>query len=276
MALKAYKPTTPGRRFASTVDTSYLTRKRPEPSLITIVKKKAGRNNQGKITVRHRGGGVKRYYRAIDFKRTKYDSDATVVAIEYDPNRSAHIALLNYEDGERSYIIAPKGLTSGDRIRSSKGPLEIKVGNRLCLEHIPPGVLIHNVELLPGKGGQFVRSAGNAAQLMSLEGNIASLRLPSGEVRIFSPMCAATIGEVGNADHQNVRFGKAGKKRLLGWRPTVRGKAMNPVDHPHGGGEGNVAIGLKHPKTPTGKPALGVRTRRKKKASSKLILKRRT
>ncbi len=275
MALKIYKPTTPARRFASTVDTSDLSRKKPEKNLITIVKKKAGRNNQGKITVRHRGGGVKRYYRVIDFKRKKYDTDATVVALEYDPNRTAHIALLEYEDGERAYIIAPKGLVVGERIRSSQGLLEIKIGNRLTLAHIPPGVLIHNIELIAGKGGQLVRSAGNAAQLMSFEGGIASVRLPSGEVRIFPPDCAATIGEVGNADHQNIRYGKAGTRRLLGWRPTVRGKAMNPVDHPHGGGEGNVAIGLKHPKTPTGKPALGVRTRKKKKSSNKFILKRR-
>lgn len=275
MAVKKYRPTNPGRRNSSVADFSDLTKKRPEKDLIRIVKKKAGRNNQGKITVRHRGGGVKRYYRIIDFKRRKYDIPAEVIALEYDPNRSARIALLRYDDGEKTYIIAPKGLSVGERILSSKNPIEIKVGNRLALEHIPTGVLIHNIELFPGQGGQVVRSAGTGAQFMSLEGGTASIKLPSGEIRLFSSGCMATVGEVGNQDHQNIRWGKAGRRRLLGWRPSVRGKAMNPVDHPHGGGEGNQPIGLSHPKTPTGKPALGVKTRKRKKASNKFILKRR-
>jgi large subunit ribosomal protein L2 len=243
--------------------------------LIQIHKKQSGRNNQGKITVRHRGGGVKRYYRIVDFFRKKFDVRATVSAIEYDPNRSSRIALLRYADGEKSYIIAPNGLKVGETIISSQSKIEVKVGNRGSFAYIPVGTMIHNIELFPGQGGKLVRTAGGAGRLMSVEGDSALVKLPSGEVRMFSKNCMATIGDVGNADHQHVRYGKAGRKRLLGWKPTVRGKAMNPVDHPHGGGEGNQPVGLKHPKTPQGKPALGVRTRRKKKWSNRFIVTRR-
>lgn len=275
MAVRIYKPTSPGRRKSSVADFSCLTRKEPEKSLIVMKKKKGGRNNQGKITTRHRGGGARRYYRIIDFKRKKFDVPAKVEAIEYDPNRSARIALLQYEDGEKIYIIAPLELSVGDIVIASQTKQDIQPGNRLCLKDIPVGTPIHGLEITPGRGAQLVRSAGNAAQLMALDEDKAHVRLPSGEVRLFRSICMATIGQVSNTDHKHIRWGKAGRKRLLGWRPSVRGKAMNPVDHPHGGGEGNQPIGLKGPKTPQGKPALGLRTRKKKKYSNHLILKRR-
>ena len=275
MGIRIYKPTSPGRRKSSVSDFAEITRSEPEKSLIVIKKRKAGRNNQGKITVRHRGGGTKRYYRIIDFKRKKYDMPAVVQSIEYDPNRSARIALLEYADKEKAYMIAPIGLTVGEAVISSLTSAEIKSGNRLPLSVIPVGQMIHAIELSPGQGAQLVRSAGMSAQLMAVEGATAQVKLPSGEVRIFSNKCMATIGQVGNQDNRHIRWGKAGRRRLLGWRPSVRGKAMNPVDHPHGGGEGNQPIGLKSPKTAQGKRALGVRTRKKKKASNKFIVKRR-
>lgn len=275
MAVRIYKPTSPGRRISSVADFSDITKHRPEKSLIEIKKSKAGRNNQGKITVRHRGGGVKRYYRIIDFKRNTYDNPARVSAIEYDPNRSARIALLEYENGMKTYILAPAGLSVGDSIIASQSKIDIKAGNRLPLEHIPIGTLVHALELEPGRGAQLIRAAGTAASLMALDGPVAHVKLPSGEVRMFSVRCMATVGQVGNIDHQNIRWGKAGRMRLKGWRPTVRGKAMNPVDHPHGGGEGNQPIGLTGPKTPQGRPALGVRTRKRKKISDRFILKSR-
>lgn len=276
MPVRIYKPTSPGRRKASVADFSGLTKKEPEKRLIQIKKRTGGRNNQGKITVRHRGGGVRRFHRMIDFRRTKFDIPANVIALEYDPNRSARIALLQYTDGERSYIIAPLDLKVGDTIISSLQKGEIKSGNRYCLENIPTGLVIHALELQPGKGAQVVRSAGQSAQLLAFEEGFANVRLPSGEVRKFSGKCMATLGSVGNPDHQHIRWGKAGRMRAKGWRPSVRGKAMNPVDHPHGGGEGNQPIGLKHPKTPQGRPALGVPTRKSKKASNKFVIKRRS
>lgn len=276
MAVKIYKPTSPGRRKSSVADFSDLSTKRPEKSLIVIKKKTGGRNNQGKITTRHRGGGVKRFYRIIDFKRYRFDAPATVVALEYDPSRTARIALLRYEDGEKIYIIAPIDVHAGDVLMSSQGKIDIQPGNRLCLNNIPVGTTIHALEIKPGRGAQMIRSAGNAAQLMALDGALAHVRLPSGEIRLFPSTCMATIGQVGNPDHRHVRWGKAGRRRHQGWRPSVRGKAMNPVDHPHGGGEGSHPIGLKGPKTPQGRPALGARTRKKKKYSNALILKRRT
>lgn len=275
MAVRVYKPTSPGRRKSSVADFRGLTKKEPEKSLIVMKMKKGGRNNQGKITTRHRGGGTRRYYRIVDFKRKKYDVPAKVIAIEYDPNRSARIALVQYEDEEKAYIIAPLELSIGDTIISSQSKYDIQPGNRLCLKDIPVGTLIHGLEITPGRGAQLVRSAGNAAQLMALDGEKVHVRLPSGEVRLFRSTCMATIGQVGNTDHKHIRWGKAGRRRHLGWRPSVRGKAMNPVDHPHGGGEGNQPIGLKGPKTPQGKPALGLRTRKKKKYSNNVILKRR-
>lgn len=276
MAVKIYKPTSPGRRKSSVADFSDLTKKRPEKSLIVIKKKTGGRNNQGKITTRHRGGGEKRYYRIIDFARKNYDAPSKVIALEYDPNRSARIALLQYGDGTKGYIIAPADLHVGDTILSSQNKQDIVPGNRLCLKDIPVGTQIHALEITPGRGAQIIRSAGSAAQLMALDGDSAHVRLPSGEVRLFRAACMATVGQVGNPDHKLVRFGKAGRRRHLGWRPTVRGKAMNPVDHPHGGGEGSHPIGMKGPKTPQGRPALGLRTRKKKKYSNRLILKRRS
>ncbi|MBI4268373.1 50S ribosomal protein L2 [Candidatus Uhrbacteria bacterium] len=275
MAVKLYKPTSPGRRISSVADFSELTKKEPEKSLIVMKKQKSGRNNQGKITVRHRGGGVKRYIRLVDFRRTAYDVPAKVTAIEYDPNRSARLALLEYPNGSKAYIIAPLELKVGEHVLSSQQQAEIKVGNRLTLEHIPVGMMVHALELQPGQGGKLIRSAGIAARLMAVEGGHAQVKLPSGEIRVFSSKCMATIGQIGNPDHRHVRWGKAGRLRLKGWRPSVRGKAMNPVDHPHGGGEGNQPIGLKNPKTPSGRPALGLRTRKKKKYSNKFILKRR-
>jgi large subunit ribosomal protein L2 len=274
MALKKYKPTSPARRFMTVSTFEEITRTEPEKSLVEILKSKAGRNNYGKITVRHRGGGHKRKYRIIDFKRNKMEIPAKVATIEYDPNRSANIALLHYADGEKSYIIAPNGIKVGDTIISST-TADIKVGNCLPLKNIPVGTIIHNIELKAGKGAQLVRSAGNSAQLMAKEGNYASVRLPSSEVRMVRIECKATIGQVGNLDHENIRVGKAGKTRHMGFRPTVRGSVMNPVDHPHGGGEGKSPIGRSGPVTPWGKPTLGYKTRNKKKASSKFIVKRR-
>ncbi|ACA58789.1 50S ribosomal protein L2 [Candidatus Desulforudis audaxviator] len=274
MATKKFKPTSPGRRFVTVSDFREVTVTEPEKSLVEPLRKKAGRNFQGRVTVRHRGGGHKRLYRVIDFKRNKDGVPGKVATIEYDPNRSANIALVNYADGEKRYIVAPAGLKVGQEIMS--GPqADIKVGNALPLRNIPPGVLIHNIELYPGHGARVVRSAGGSAQLMAKEGDYAHVRLPSGEVRLFPLDCRATIGQVGNVEHENIVIGKAGRARWLGIRPTVRGVVMNPVDHPHGGGEGRSPIG-RPPVTPWGKPALGTRTRNKKKASSKLIVKRRT
>ncbi|MEK7122480.1 MAG: 50S ribosomal protein L2 [Patescibacteria group bacterium] len=275
MAVKIYKPTSPGRLKSSVAYFSILTKKRPEKSLIAIKKKKSGRNNQGKITTRHRGGGTRRYYRIIDFARRNYDVSGTVLALEYDPNRSARIALVEYTDKTKAYIPAPVDLHIGDTVISSQSRQDIAPGNRLCLKDIPVGAQIHCLEMHPGRRAQIVRSAGTAAQLMAIDGDSAHVRLPSGEVRLFSASCMATVGQVGNLDHKHVRLGKAGRRRNLGWRPSVRGKAMNPVDHPHGGGEGNQPIGLNGPKTPKGRPALGARTRKKKKYSNHLILKRR-
>ncbi|MBR5773739.1 MAG: 50S ribosomal protein L2 [Clostridia bacterium] len=274
MPTKYYKPTTPGRRDMSVIDYSTLSKVAPERSLLEPIKKNAGRNSYGRITVRHRGGGNRRKYRIIDFKRNKTDMEATILTLEYDPNRSANIALVQYEDGEKRYIIAPVGLAIGDKIASGEN-VDIKVGNALPLYSIPVGTFIHNVELYPGKGAQLARAAGNMAQLMAKEGAYALLRLPSGELRKVSKDCMATIGQVGNIEHENVKIGKAGRKRNMGWRPTVRGSVMNPCDHPHGGGEGKSPIGRPGPVTPWGKPALGYKTRNQKKASSKLIVKRR-
>jgi len=274
MAIKKYKPTTPSRRFMSVTSFEEITTKKPEKSLTTELKYNAGRNHHGRITVRHRGGQVRRKYRIIDFKRDKENIPAKVSTIEYDPNRSANIALLVYADGEKRYILAPVGLSVGDQLTSGNGA-DIKPGNALWLEDIPMGTLIHNIEMKPGKGGQMVRSAGTAAQLMAKEGKYATLRLPSGEMRMVLSVCRATIGQVGNIDHQNISIGKAGRKRHMGFRPTVRGVVMNPVDHPHGGGEGKAPIGMPSPVTPWGKPTLGYKTRNKRKASDKYIVKRR-
>ncbi len=274
MAIKSYNPTTPGRRQMTVTDYSGLSKVEPEKSLLGVIKKNAGRNNTGRITVRHRGGGNRKKYRIIDFKRDKFDMPATVLTLEYDPNRSAHIALVQYEDGEKRYIIAPNGLQVGTVVMS--GPsADIKPGNALPLINIPVGTFIHNVELYPGKGAQLARSAGNQAQLMAKEGAYAMVRLPSGELRKVPVGCMATIGQVGNIDHENVSLGKAGRTRHLGIRPTVRGSVMNPVDHPHGGGEGKSPIGRSGPVTPWGKPALGYKTRDKHHRSDKFIVKRR-
>ena len=274
MAIKKYNPTTPGLRGMTVSTFEEITCDTPEKSLTVTLKKHAGRNVRGKITVRHRGGGYRPKYRIIDFKRDKDGVPGTVATIEYDPNRTANIALINYADGEKRYIIAPNKLNVGDVIESG-AEADIKVGNALPLANIPVGTIIHNVELKPGKGGQMVRSAGNGAQLMAKEGAFAQVRLPSGEVRKIHIGCRATIGEVGNLDHQNIQIGKAGRKRHMGVRPTVRGSVMNPNDHPHGGGEGKAGIGRVSPVTPWGKPALGYKTRKKKKASDKYIVKRR-
>ena len=274
MAIKKYKPITPGQRGMTVSAFDEITKTTPEKSLTVTLKKHSGRNVRGKITVRHRGGGYRPKYRIIDFKRLKDGIPGKVSAIEYDPNRSANIALIFYADGEKRYIIAPNKLKVGDTIVS--GPdADIKIGNTLPLKNIPVGTVIHNVELKPGKGVQLVRSAGNGAQLMAKEGDYAQVRLPSGEVRKIRIECRATIGEVGNLDHENIKIGKAGKKRHMGIRPTVRGSVMNPNDHPHGGGEGRAPIGRKGPVTPWGKPALGLKTRKKNKASDKYIVKRR-
>ena len=274
MSIKVYKPTTNARRNMSVTDYSELSKVAPEKSLLKPLKKNSGRSSDGRITVRHRGGGNRRKYRVIDFKRNKFDVKATVKTLEYDPNRSAHIALLEYADGEKAYILAPVGLKVGDTVVA--GPsADIKPGNALPLTNIPVGTFIHNIELYPGKGGQLARAAGNAAQLMAKEGVYALLRLPSGELRNVPVLCMATIGQVGNLDHENVKIGKAGRTRHLGIRPTVRGSVMNPNDHPHGGGEGKSPIGRPGPVTPWGKPALGYKTRAKKNRSDKLIVKRR-
>jgi len=273
VALKVYRPTSPGRRGMSGATFDEITKRKPEKSLLLPLKKKAGRNSQGRITVRHRGSGAKRRLRLLDFKRDKVGVPGRVAAIEYDPNRSAYIALIYYADGEKRYILAPSGLSVGDTIMSGSDA-EVKPGNTLPLKLIPSGSQIHNIELKRGKGGQLVRSAGAAAQLMVKEGEYALVRLPSGEIRRIRSECLATIGQVGNIDHQSIKLGKAGRKRWLGWRPTVRGSAMSPRDHPHGGGEGRSPIGMPGPKTPWGKPALGYRTR-KPKASDKMIVKRR-
>jgi len=274
MAIKIYKPTTPARRQMTVTDYSGLSKAGPEKSLLEPMKKHSGRNNTGRITVRHRGGGNRRKYRIIDFRRNKHGMKATVLTIEYDPNRSANIALVQYEDGEKRYIIHPNGLKVGDTVSSGPGS-DIKPGNALPLSNIPVGTVIHNIELHPGKGGQMVRSAGNQAQLMAKEGRYALLRLPSGELRNVLAVCMATIGQVGNTDHENVSYGKAGRVRHMGIRPTVRGSVMNPCDHPHGGGEGKSPIGRPGPVTPWGKPTLGHKTRKKHKASDKFIVKRR-
>ena len=274
MSIKFYKPTGNGRRNMSVTDYSELSNVAPERSLLVSLKKNSGRNSYGRITVRHRGGGQRRKYRIIDFKRDKFDIPATVASVEYDPNRSAFIALLQYEDGEKRYILAPVGLTDGDTVISS-ATADIKPGNTLPISAIPVGTLIHNIELSPGKGGQLVRAAGNSAQLMAKENEYAQVRLPSGEVRMIRINCLATIGQVGNLDHENISIGKAGRKRHMGIRPTVRGVVMNPNDHPHGGGEGKSPIGMPSPVTPWGKPALGLKTRKKNKQSNKFIVKRR-
>ncbi len=273
MAIKTYKPVTPGRRRMNVVDYSGLSKVAPEKSLVESLKKHSGRNSYGRITVRHRGGGNRRKYRVIDFKRNKLDMHANVLTLEYDPNRSAHIALVEYEDGERRYILAPHGLKVGDQVVA--GPhADIKPGNALPLANIPVGTFIHNVELYPGKGAQLARSAGIIAQLMAKEGAYALVRLPSGELRNVPQNCMATIGQVGNIEHENVSIGKAGRKRHMGYRPAVRGSAMNPCDHPHGGGEGRSPIGRPSPVTPWGKPALGYKTRAKHHRSDKYIVKR--
>ncbi len=273
MAIKTYNPTSPARRFYTTASFDEVTKKEPEKSLLVEKKKTAGRNNNGRITVRHIGGGNRVKYRIIDFKRNKDNIPAKVVGIEYDPNRSAYIALLNYADGEKRYILAPNGLNVGDTIMSGTG-IEIKVGNNMPLKDMPVGAVIHNIELQAGKGGQMVRSAGMEARLMAKEGKYATIKLPSGEMRMVLSTCRATIGQVGNLDHELVSLGKAGRKRHMGIRPTVRGSVMNPVDHPHGGGEGKSPVGRKSPLTPWGKPAMGKKTRNNKKASTKLIIKR--
>ena len=274
MPVRSYKPTTSSRRKMSTLVNDEITKTTPEKSLLDTIKKKSGRNNQGKITVRHQGGGVKRKYRIIDFKRNKMDVPGTVSSIEYDPNRTANIALISYKDGEKRYIIAPNGLKVGDVIVSSENA-DIKVGNTLPLMNIPVGTVIHNIEMKPGKGGQLARSAGSSAQILGREGNYVLIRLTSGETRKILGVCKATVGEVGNLDKELVKLGKAGRKRHMGIRPTVRGSVMNPNDHPHGGGEGRAPVGRKQPMTPWGKPALGLKTRKNRKTSTKFIVKRR-
>ena len=274
MAIKTYKAMTNGQRGKSTLTNDEITSTTPEKSLLVTLKKNGGRNNSGRITVRHRGGGAKRKYRIIDFKRDKDNVEGTVASIEYDPNRSSNIALIKYADGEKRYIIAPKGLKVGMKIESGENA-DIKVGNSLPIGNIPEGTLVHNIELKPGKGGQIARSAGNSAQILGREGKYTLIRLSSGEVRKVLNTCRATVGEVGNEDHELVSLGKAGRKRHMGIRPTVRGSVMNPNDHPHGGGEGRAPIGRKAPVTPWGKPALGLKTRGTKKASDKLIVRRR-
>ncbi|MBR5767165.1 MAG: 50S ribosomal protein L2 [Clostridia bacterium] len=274
MAVKTFKPTTPSRRQMSVPSFDEVTKNTPEKSLIEIKKKHSGRNSYGRITVRHQGGGNKLKYRVVDFKRAASEGASTVVGVEYDPNRTAYIALLQNEKGEKSYIIAPLGVTDGDKLYSGDNS-DIKPGNTLPIAKIPVGTLIHNIELYPGKGGQLVRSAGTAAQLIAKENGMAQVRLPSGEVRLIRLECKATIGQIGNIEHETIKLGKAGKKRHMGIRPTVRGSVMNPVDHPHGGGEGRSPIGRPGPVTPWGKPALGYKTRSKKAKSNKLIVRRR-
>ena len=275
MGIKKFNPYTPSRRHMTSSDFAEITASKPEKSLVVSLQKNAGRNNQGKITVRHQGGGSRKKYRLIDFKRNKKDGiPAVVKTIEYDPNRTANIALICYADGEKAYILAPNGLEVGQKVMNGE-QAEIRVGNCLPLANIPVGTQIHNIELYPGKGGQLVRSAGNSAQLMAKEGKYATLRLPSGEMRMVPIICRATIGQVGNPDHELINIGKAGRKRHMGIRPTVRGSVMNPNDHPHGGGEGKTGIGRSGPCTPWGKPALGLKTRKKNKKSNKLIVRRR-
>ncbi len=274
MAIRKYNPTSPARRFMTVSDFAEITKKTPERSLLAKKNKNAGRNASGKITVRHRGGGNKQKYRIIDFKRQRDGMEATVIGIEYDPNRSANIALIQYEDGVKAYIIAPEGLTDGMKVVSGEGA-DVKVGNALFIKDIPVGTLIHNVELHPGKGAQLVRAAGESAQLMAKENGYGQVRLPSGEVRLVALNCKATIGIVGNQQHENISIGKAGRKRHMGWRPTVRGVVMNPNDHPHGGGEGKSPIGRPAPVTPWGKPALGLKTRKSKNRTNRFIVKRR-
>ncbi len=274
MAIKKYKPTTPSRRGMSVTDYSELSKVEPQKSLLKPLNKNAGRNSYGRITVRHRGGGNRKKYRIIDFKRQKFDVPGKVATLEYDPNRSSHIALVEYADGEKKYIVAPQGVKVGQDIMAGT-EADIKPGNALPLNNIPVGTFVHNIEMYPGKGAQLVRAAGNMAQLMAKENNMALLRLPSGELRNVPIGCMATIGQVGNIDHENVMIGKAGRKRNMGWRPTVRGSVMNPCDHPHGGGEGKSPVGRPGPVTPWGKPTLGYKTRNKKKHSNKYIVKRR-
>ena len=274
MGMKHFRPTTPSLRNMTVSTFDEITKKTPEKSLLTVKKEKAGRNSYGRITVRHQGGGNRQKYRIIDFKRKKDDMVAEVIGIEYDPNRSANIALIKYEDGEKAYILAPQGLTDGDKVVSGKSA-DIKPGNCMEINSIPVGTLIHNIELNPGQGGKLVKAAGQSAQLMAKEGKYAHVRLPSGEMRLILAKCRATIGVVGNADHENVKLGKAGKTRHLGIRPSVRGSVMNPVDHPHGGGEGRAPVGHSGPMTPWGKPALGYKTRNKKNRTNKFIVKRR-
>lgn len=274
MAIKVYKPTTPGRRSMTVTDYSSLSKVAPEKSLLEPMKKHSGRNSYGRITVRHKGGGNRRKYRIIDFKRDKTDMPANVLSLEYDPNRSAHIALVQYEDGEKRYILAANGLSVGHEVMSGESA-DIKPGNALPMKNIPVGTFIHNVEMYPGKGAQIARSAGNMAQLMAKEGVYALVRLPSGELRNILSNCMATIGQVGNVDHENVKLGKAGRRRHMGVRPTVRGSVMNPCDHPHGGGEGKSPVGRPSPVTPWGKPALGYKTRKHHNRSDKFIVKRR-
>ncbi|MFR2571057.1 MAG: 50S ribosomal protein L2 [Clostridia bacterium] len=274
MGMKHFKPYTPSRRNMTVSDFSEITKKTPEKSLLATKKKNAGRNSYGRITVRHQGGGNRQKYRIIDFKRNKDNMTATVIGIEYDPNRSANIALIQYEDGEKAYILAPQGLTDGDKVISGE-TADIKPGNCMPISSIPVGTLIHNIELNPKQGGKLVKAAGQSAQLMAKEGKYAHVRLPSGEMRLILAKCRATIGVIGNSDHENVKIGKAGRKRHMGIRPTVRGSVMNPVDHPHGGGEGKAPVGHAGPMTPWGKPALGYKTRNKKKLSNKFIVKRR-
>jgi len=275
MPIKIYKPTTPARRQTSVLLSLDVTTNKPKKSLIVSGKRMAGRNNSGKISVRHQGGGARKKLRVIDFRRDKYDIPATVATIEYDPSRNARIALLNYADGEKRYIVAPQGLNVGDKIISSQKKADYKVGNAMPLEHIPAGMSVYNIELSPGRGGQLARSAGTSVILMGFDKGFAQLKMPSGEVRLVTEKCLATIGNSSNPEFKNIRWGKAGRMRHRGIRPTVRGKVMNPVDHPHGGGEGSNPIGLKHPKTPWGKPAMGVRTRKQSVRSSHLILQRR-
>lgn len=275
MPLKLYKPINPGLRHTSVIRDAALSKARPPKALTIIRKGKGGRNAQGKITVRHQGGGEKRFIRIVDFKRDKYTIPATVTSIEYDPNRSAYLALLQYTDGERRYMIAPVGMRVGDKVLTSHEPGDAKIGNRFPLKHIPTGLQIHSIELVPGKGGQLCRSAGAYAVLSSLDAGMALLKLPSGEVRMVPDTCMATIGMPSNPEYRTIRWGKAGRMRHRGIRPTVRGKVMNPVDHPHGGGEGKHPIGMKHPKTFRGKPALGVKTRKRRKQSNAFIIQRR-
>jgi len=276
MPIKKYNPTSPGRRNSSVDAFSDITKTTPEKSLITILKSKSGRNNQGIITVRHQGGGVKKFYRIVDFKQEKFDAEATVLAVEYDPNRGPRIALIEYADKTKSYILCPDKLNVGDKLLFSKKLIEAKVGNRMPLQHIPVGMFIYNVELTPGKGGQLVRGAGMSAQLVGIEDNYAQVKLPSGEIRKVLKECAASIGVMGNADYRLIRWGKAGRKRRLGIKPRVKGKNMNPVDHPHGGGEGHSPIGQKRgPQTVYGKPARGVKTRKPQKWSDKFVIKSR-